>query len=221
MAFNIPQYMNGSSGGGGGTKERPADDTHFGRCFQILDMGTQPNRRYGPKRKLRLVFELSTKDSDGNRFVVNLEENMVVSPKSNIGKAVGAWRGRPLTDDECAGAGFDITKVLGAAGMFTVFNRQDGDKTYTNIVNFAKVPTGMEVDELEQPTAVFDMSNPDMAVFASLPSFVQARIASSPEGVALGLKAADANNDAVDAAEVVPATAPAEAAEAPADDCPF
>jgi len=150
MTFQIPAYTNGS----GEERERPEDDTHFGRCYGIVDMGTQNGGQYGPKRKLRLLFELSAENSEGERFLVHMEENMVISPKSNIGKAIGAWRGKPLDDSECKGAGFDITKVLGAAGMFTTNVRSTGTAKYTNIVGFAKVPKAVEVAPLIKETVV-------------------------------------------------------------------
>lgn len=167
----------------GGNFERPTDGTHTGRCFQIIDMGSQTGK-FGPKDTVRLVFELTAADSEGKRFIVSKEYTKSFSTKSNLYRDISAWRGKPLTDEDLP---FDISKLLGQPVMLGINNVSKGEKTYTNIISYMTPPAGVEIAELVADTLIYQIAAHDAVTFAKLPEFVQKRIAKSPEAQAKGV----------------------------------
>jgi hypothetical protein len=205
----------------------------IGRAFGLVDLGTQTvQTQEGEKHlpKVRLMVELFGEDSDGNPLTVEVDgvtKPMVVSKiytaslhaKSNLTKELNAWRGKAFTPDELKG--FNISKLVGAYGLFNITHNQskDGTKTYANIAGVSPLPSALKNSKPApvHENVIFDFDAPSDEVFAALPEWLQGTISQSPEYKAWrGVKPAVSANPAVVAA--IKATAPlGDIADAPDD----
>lgn len=170
---------------GGGVKQAPiAIGSHVARLVQVIDLGMQPqswgNQVKEPARKINLTYELGyefMKDTDGNEdkekprwigedFVLhNLSADLAKSTKRcNALDPEGKYKG-------------DFAKMLGEACTITVVhNKGNNGNIYANISLVSPVVKGMAVPALKNQPKVFDLDNPDLEVFKSLPSFIQNKI---------------------------------------------
>ena len=88
--------------------ERPLvpKGVRIGRCFSIIDLGTQYNDMYAKwQRKVLITWEIPEyrkefKDKDGNTFDVSMTANKfytyMIAEKSNLGKDLSSWLGDDL-----------------------------------------------------------------------------------------------------------------------------
>src|SRR3954469_11274718 len=109
---------------GGGNFKRVPSGVHIGRCYSLIDLGTQRTEgQYGVKmqHKVRIGWELFGEDENGQPLVVDMdgtEMPMTISKsytvslheKAGLRKDLSAWRGRDFTEDEAKA--FDISKLL-------------------------------------------------------------------------------------------------------------
>ena len=93
---------------GGGNFKRVPQGVHIGRCYSLIDLGTQvSDGQYGLKEqhKIRIGWELFGEDEDGQPLTVDVDGKqmpMTISKsytvslheKSNLRKELAAWRGR-------------------------------------------------------------------------------------------------------------------------------
>lgn len=182
--------------GGGDFKRVPAG-VYVGRCFSVVDLGTQTVKgQFGEKQqhKVRISWELFGEDEAGNPLTVDIEGKpmpMTISTsytvslheKAKMRKDFAAWRGRDFTDDEVS-AGFDITSVLDKYCMLNVTTSETNGKTYSNVAGITPLPSALKASK---PVAVhqnilFDLDAPNMAVFAKFHEKLQDAIKRSPEG---------------------------------------
>jgi hypothetical protein len=173
---------------------------YIGRAFGLVDLGTQKvQTQEGEKElpKLRLMVEIFGEDEEGNPLTVEVDgvtkpmvvaKNYTVSlhPKSNLTKELTAWRGKAFSPEELKG--FNISKLMGAWGMFNITHNlsKDGTKTYANISGVSPLPSALKNSK---PTPVheniiFDFDDPSNDVFNALPEWLQGTIAQSPEYLA-------------------------------------
>jgi len=115
-----------SDTGGGNFKTVPAG-VFIGRCYELIDMGTQTNETgmYAGKsdHKIKIGFELFGDDEEGNPLTIDVEgkempltitKDYTVSlhEKANLRKELAAWRGKDFTEEEAKA--FDVSKLIGA-----------------------------------------------------------------------------------------------------------
>lgn len=187
----------------GGNFERCPSGMHLARCYRIIDLGTQKSEYMGQVKylhKVMLGWEIHGTDdtgkplkmNDGRPFGIFKNYTLSWSEKANLRLDLQAWRGRPFTQEEMRK--FDLKNVLGAWCMLNVIERpgQDG-KTYTNVNGVTPVPAIIKQNGLPEPVnknELFNLTEPDMAMFETFSENLKTKIKASPEWQKLESKAA-------------------------------
>ena len=191
-----------SDSGGGNFKRVPAG-AYIGRCYSLIDLGTQlSSGQFGEKlqHKIRIGWELFGEDENGDPLTVDVDGKtmpMTISKsytvslheKSGLRKDLAAWRGRDFTDEEAKG--FDVSKLIGAYCMVNVTTSETNGKTYSNVAGLTPLPGALK-NSKPAPVhehVVFDLDKPDMAVFNSFHEKLQNAIKASPEWARHGKQA--------------------------------
>jgi hypothetical protein len=159
---------------------------YIGRCYRIVDLGTQTinSAIFGTseKHQVMISWELIGQDDprmeDGKPFSAHQTYTVSLHEKAKLRKDLEAWRGTKFTTAELAG--FDISTVLGAYCMIQIVHDETG--------KFANVQTIMAYKgQKPKPynmDLVFDIDKPDMEVFGLLSDNMKAKITNTPEWVA-------------------------------------
>ncbi|MFZ4539336.1 phage replication initiation protein, NGO0469 family [Propionivibrio sp.] len=180
---------------GGGNFKRVPSGAFIGRCFSLIDLGTQRTEgQYGVKdqHKIQIGWELFGEDDDGHPLTVDfdgavmpmtIKKSYTVSlhEKATLRKDLASWRGRDFTDEEAKA--FDIAKLMGQYCMVNVTTSENGGKTYSNVGGLTKLPTAFKD---AKPVAVhkdrvFDLDRPDMEMFNGFHEKLQEAIKKAPE----------------------------------------
>lgn len=162
---------------------------HVAILAKVIDFGLQPRAAWQGKEKppayeVELTFEFPkfTIDVDGEAKPMHLSKRITMSAfkESNCVKMYSILD----PDNEFKG---DFGKCIGTAVMATVVHdvgkgKYEG-RTFDKIAGISPFP---DIDGLEKPSLyasglVFDTSNPDLAVWDTLPEWVHDRIKSGPE----------------------------------------
>lgn len=205
--------------GGGDFKRVPAG-AYIGRCYSVIDLGTQLSTgQYGDKmqHKIQIRWELFGEDEQGNPLTINVDgrempltisKSYTVSlhEKAGLRRDLAAWRGRDFTDEEALG--FDVSKLVGAYCMVNVTTSETGGKTYSNVAGLTPLPGALKNAKPAPVHAdvLFDLDRPDLKVFETFHKKLQEAIKRSPEWQAKFNAAGNAPANGI--------------AEMP-DDCPF
>lgn len=163
---------------------------HPARVVQVLDLGLQPRRPYKGQAKppidmVSVTYELSHDfmvDADGNpeedrpRWIS--EEFPLYSLQAD--RAISTARYRAIDPkDSCKG---DFSKLIGMPCTVVVVHNpgtKDGKSiVYDNVgtVTSATKMPGYTQPELVNEGVFFDLTDPNMEVFAKLPEFLQNKI---------------------------------------------
>lgn len=183
--------------GGGNFKRVPAG-AYIGRCYSLIDLGTQlSSGQYGEKlqHKIQIGWELFGEDEqgqpltvevDGKEMPMTIKKSYTVSlhEKAALRKDLAAWRGRDFTDEEAKA--FDVSKLMGAYCMVNVTTSESNGKTYSNVAGLTPLPGALKN---AKPAAVhsnqvFDLDDPDMKLFNAFHEKLQEVIKRSPEWAA-------------------------------------
>jgi hypothetical protein len=172
---------------------------HLARCYRIIDLGTQTTEWQGKEKKnykIMVLWEVHGEDDQGVALVTDRGEPMSISKNytmslgemSTLRADLKAWRGRDFTPEELRG--FQLKNVLGAWCMLTVARTEgQNGKEYSNVVSVNPVPAPIKKAGMPSgfnDLAVFDLDNPDMALFDTFSEKLKAKIQSSPEWKARG-----------------------------------
>lgn len=182
----------------GGNYKRVPVGNHIGRCYGLIDLGTQKTHSamYGDKeqRQLRVLWELFGEDENGEPLVIRDSDKGVDMPmtihkqytfnmgtKANLRKDLAAWRGKPFTDEEVKT--FDIAKLVGAYCMVNVTENESGGKTYSNVAGLSPLPKMFAANKPEGQHSIikFSLDAPDPIVFGTFYQQLKDKIAASPE----------------------------------------
>ena len=182
--------------GGGNFKRVPAG-VFIGRCYSLIDLGTQLSTgQYGEKmqHKIKIGWELFGEDENGDPLTIDIDGKpmpMTISKsytvslheKAGLRKDLAAWRGRDFTEEEAKA--FDVSKLMGAYCMVNVTTSETNGKTYSNVAGLTPLPGALKN---AKPAAVhehvvFDLDKPDMKVFDTFHEKLQEAIKRSPEWV--------------------------------------
>ena len=117
---------------GGGDFKKVAPGVHIGRCFKLIDLGTQEETYEGEAKllpKVCVYWELTGEDeegaplidSNGDPLVIWQEYTMSLGKKAKLRAALESWRGKAFTDEELKG--FDVSKLIGAFCMVNVTHK--------------------------------------------------------------------------------------------------
>lgn len=165
----------------GGTEfEITPQGQYIGRCYKIIDMGTQTTTgQYGIKdqHKVMISWELldEAKMADDRPFSVSQFYTVSLHEKAKLRADLEAWRGKKFSTAELEG--FDLSTILGAYCMIQVVHDETGK--YANVQTIMSYKG--EKPKPVNPNVVFDIDNPDMDVFNSLSENMQAKITNTPE----------------------------------------
>ena len=178
----------------GGNFERCPAGMHLGRCYRIIDLGTQKSEYMGQVKylhKIMLGWEIHGTDDagkpikmkDGRPFAIFKNYTLSWSEKANLRLDLQSWRGKSFTQDEMRK--FDLKNVLGAWCMLNVIERagQNGN-TYANVDGITPVPSIIKQNGLPEAindNEIFNLQTPDMEIFAKFSDHLKAKITSSPE----------------------------------------
>lgn len=178
----------------GGNFERCPPGMHLGRCYRIVDLGTQKSEYMGQMKylhKIMIGWEIHGTDDNGNQLLMKdgrpfgIFKNYTLSwsEKANLRLDLQSWRGKPFTQEEMRK--FDLNNILGAWCMLNIIERTgQNNKTYSNVDGVTPVPAIIKQNGLPQPVnpnEIFNLQNPDMALFEKFSDHLKAKIASSPE----------------------------------------
>lgn len=108
--------------------EPPPAGVHNGVCVDLIDQGMVMGK-FGPKHKVRFVFELEMRNAQGQAYWVNEFFTATISEKSNLGKFLAMWRGRPIEPNE----EIDIEKCIGIYALLVIDHQTRDGKTYARI----------------------------------------------------------------------------------------
>ena len=153
---------------------------YIARCVGVWFLGLQINNlepTKPPKPRIALEFELSDEVMDnGSLRKLYSEFSLSLHKQSALRPFLETWRGKPF--DAGALATFDVSKLLWVGAKIIVVHKPKVSggvraviQTAFPIKDKSKLPPAMS------PLLLFDADNPDPAVLAQLPPFVQTRIA--------------------------------------------
>ena len=180
--------------GGSSTFKPVPSGMHLARCYRIVDMGTQITTWKGVSKeqaKVMLQFEVHSEDADGKPIVTDKGEPMSISKnftasladKAVLRQELENWRSRAFTPDELNG--FQLKNVLGVWAMLSVVKEQGNDgNEYTNISSINPVSSQIKkagLPEGHNELKIFDLENPDMALFETFGNKIKEKIQSTPE----------------------------------------
>ncbi len=156
--------------------EHPPEGTQIGRCFRLIDLGTQFSRYWGnAKRKILIVWELpECAMKDGRPFSASKRYTLSFMENSTLRQDLQSWRGRVYTEQEIP---FDVQKILGHACLLNI--TRNGD--YSNIMAIMALQKNIQCPPQINPTLVFDLDNFNQQIFDSLSDGLKTTIALSPE----------------------------------------
>lgn len=187
-----------ASDSGGGNFKRVPPGVHIGRCYLLVDLGTQTtNGEFGEKinHKIRLGWELFGEDEEGQPLTIDVDGKMMpltitktytvsLHTKSSMRRDLASWRGKDFTEEEAKG--FDVSKLINAWAMINCTTSETNGKTYTNISGLTPLPGALKNSKPKPVHAniIFDLAKPDMTLFANFHEKLQETIKLSPEWLA-------------------------------------
>jgi len=173
------------SEGSSGTYTPPEQGTYSARLCNLIDLGHQTSVWEGEEKtshKILLQFEITDSENrraDGTAHTISRRYTASLHPRAGLRKLLEAWRGRPFTADELKA--FDLKTLLGVPCLVGIIHETKGDKVFANLSSIMRLPKGFAPGLDTEPLVHFDLSEPDWAVFAQLPSRLQDQISASPE----------------------------------------
>lgn len=157
-----------------------------GRVVQIINFGLQAQRPYKgqdkpPAQEIGITYELVDTfivDANGEEQLDKprwVSENFPLrSPDQDKAKSTQ----RMEAFDPVGAFDWDFSKCGDIPVNVTVVNNRVGDKVYNNIAGVAPMrpKDAAKCPNLVHPVLVFDVDEPDMEAFATLPQWIQEKI---------------------------------------------
>jgi hypothetical protein len=183
--------LNAKKAGNGGNKNiTPQANIEPGvypaRLVQLIDLGLQPQKPYqgkdkAPVQEIMLTYELVDtfmKDEGGNDLEDKPRWISETLPFYGLFADKAKSTQRYLAFDPQEEFDGEFAKAIGMPINVAVVNNQVGEKIYDNIatVSSMRPRDAAKCPELVNPSKVFDLDAPDMAVFSALPKWVQDKI---------------------------------------------
>ena len=167
-------------------KQEDLEGVYPSRLVQVIDLGLQPQRAYKgedkkPAHEVHFTFELCDTfmvDKDGNDIEDKPRWASTSLPLYPLfaDRAKSTKLANAIDPDQKLQGNFG--EMLGMPLNVEISTDHKGDKTYVNILGFTKMreKDAAKLEELKNPTKVFDLDNPDVEVFNSLPDWLQKKI---------------------------------------------
>lgn len=175
-----------ASEGAGGNFELTPEGVYTARCYRIIDLGTQKGaEQFGGKEQHKVMIswelignddpKMEEGDNKGKPYSIHKRYTVSLSEKASLRADLEAWRGKKFTAEELRG--FDLSNVLGAYCQIQVVHDETGKYANVNAIMAYKgdKPEPVNTD------IVFDIDEPDLAVFDSLSDNIKGIIMQAPE----------------------------------------
>lgn len=179
------------TGGAGDFQLAPAG-VHMGRCYRVIDLGTQKSDWQGKARiarKVMLAFEAYCEDDaglpvvmeDGRPFALSRRYTLSLGEKATLRHDLESWRGRAFTQAELAG--FDLASLLRAPCLLNVQHSERAGKAYADITSITPIPKAMRaaLPPMVNAPQLFDVNAPDMTIFETFSERLQETIRACAE----------------------------------------
>lgn len=162
--------------------------THVGRCYAVVDLGTQDDTFNNKPRlvhKVRVSWEipaLRVNLEDGQRPAsVHKKYTLSLSEKATLRHDLESWRGRAFTDAELKG--FVLSKLLGVPALLGVTHKPNPKGgVWVNVTSVGKMMAGVTCPPAENAPVHFEVEmGRNSQEFAGLPLFLQDEIAKCAE----------------------------------------
>jgi len=179
------------SGGNSGSKQEPIEPgTYPIRVAQIIDLGLQPQRPYQgqekpPAHEIMLTYEFLDEfcvDEEGNDDEDKprwLSETLPLrSLKAEKAKSTQRYYALDPNEDLDG----DFTQLIGVAANASVVQNagkgKNAGKVYNNVQALSPMRSkdSSKAPELKNEGKVFDLDDPDLTIFNSLPEWIQDKI---------------------------------------------
>ena len=112
---------------------------HKARCIKAIDLGTQKQEYAGEiswKRQILVIWELPEELNNDQPMTISKFYTLSLHEKSNLGKDLTSWRGRPFTETEKQG--FDVTNLIGVPCQLNVMHKDNGKEDISSIMPLGK-----------------------------------------------------------------------------------
>lgn len=184
MALNIKKVSNNNKAR---VEQKNIDPgTYPGRLVQIIDLGLQAQRAYQgkdkpPAQEVMLTYELVDefmKDEKGNELPDKPRWISETLPFYGLHADKAKSTQRYLALDPKQEFEGDFSRAIDTPVNVTIVNNISGEKMYDNVATISTMrPRDAQgCPELANTPKVFDLDNPDMEVFDSLPEWIQTKI---------------------------------------------
>lgn len=157
-----------------------------GRCFRVIDCGTQVDRTFGKRKRMGWIFwELPTtqreaRAGEAEPFFVGKRYNLSHNEKAILRIDLQSWFGRRFDDAQLdAAGGFDLEKLIGRPALLNIVHSEDG--RYANIMGVMPIPPGMDCPPAILAPITFGFEPYVPAIFEQLSSGMQEFIKGSEE----------------------------------------
>ena len=130
---------------------------HKARCVKVIDLGTQKQEYGGEvswKRQILVIWELPEELNNDQPMTISKFYTLSLHEKSNLGKDLTSWRGRPFTETEKQG--FDVTKLIGVTCQVNVMHKDNGKEAISSIMPLGKDD---KIAEQFNPSVSFDIGD--------------------------------------------------------------
>ena len=157
---------------------------YFGICVGIINVGHQYSEKFKKSsEKVIFIFEIPSErvmiDGESKPRWISEKYTCSLNPKAKLCEVLVAWRGRNFTDAELEE--FDLTSMIGVPATLQVVQSEYNGNTYANIAGITGLPKGVPAPRAENEFLIYDVSEPDEAVFEKLPEWIQNLIKASDE----------------------------------------
>ena len=162
------------------------DGNYPARLVQVIDLGLQAQRPYlgepkPPAHEVLFTFELVDcfmLDEEGNDIEDKPRWVSFTIPLRHIDNEKAKSTKLAKAIDPTNELGGDFAKMIGMPLNVTIGLTKKGDKTYTNILGTAAMRPrdAQKCPELKNPSKLFDLDDPNMEVFNSLPEWMREKI---------------------------------------------
>jgi len=167
--------------------------SHLGRCYRIVDLGSQKSEYMGEikiQRKIMVGWELFGEDDEGVSLLTDDGKPMAIfknytlswAENATLRKDLQSWRNKPWTDSEAKR--FDLKSILNQYCMLNVIHKDSNGKTYANVATISPVPSMIKQAGLPKPVnanQIFTLAEPDMVLFETFGKGLRDKIMNSPE----------------------------------------
>lgn len=179
-----------------GEFQNTPEGRYVANCYQVIDIGTQMKKTIDgikPTQQILFGFELFGIDPNGDATLVMPDGRpwygrkiftLSLHQKSSLRPWLGAWRGRPIKDEEVPEAPKLIKSFLTQAAEIVISHKpwSDGSgKVSEEFSTITPVHPKTTIPRSVNDPVFFDMGQWDDAVFQKLPQWIKTKIEQSAE----------------------------------------